>query len=972
MKDSSANLIATDLELDAFLAAFEAAAWRGAEPDLADYLPAIDHSKYIAVLCELVRVDMEFRQSRGEVHRLAEYAARFPQLLEDRTALAEIAREENRLRPSSNDAREPSASKRSLDRSTADRRAFVESVLPFGKPDAFWNGDRFPRPGAVLPPGFRVLDELGRGSFSRVYLAEQVDLAGRLVAVKVSAKLLGEAQTLARLQHANIVPIYSAHRVGTYQVVVMPYLGATTLADLLALVRSGATVPANDRTLACTVAALSDPNDAAARTASERTLPVSLPDWWSKTGFADAVLKLAIDLATGLSHAHGRGISHRDLKPANVLLTDDGRPMLLDFNLAADAAAETDRSIGGTPRYMAPEQLTALLGGSTPVDERADIYSLGLIVHELLTGDIPFAENGGSWQESAASSLADRLDPGAIRIESPAIASIVRKCLQPHPRDRYASAEALRIDLERHLDHRPLKYAAERYSRERLRKWTLRHPRLSSSTTAAILAFAAVAAIAGIAFSARRESQTLEAKLAFRSTVDSLERIQPLVVDRSAPTDQFREARNLAQVALAIYGLPEAENWRDSKANRMLSDADRAALEKNVGQLLFFGAEAAAEVAAREFDPDRRRDLQSNASLWKKRAADELQSDRDEPSWYATAMEDLRSKRYRAVAERLREKVAAGERSYSLWMALGAACLHLHEPQRAADAFQAACALEPGSPWAFYHRGVALLEAERFLAAKESFDRFVDIRPDEPDGRINRALAYLRMGQPKACLADLDEAARKGGIGPRAHSLRELAWIQIGDERKALEARTLALAATPTDADGWTIRGEIRSRSSPADVAGALAAFDAALEFDADHIPALRGKASLLSERLGKPESAIVLYERILMLDSEAADDRAAYAVLLARLGKREDARRAARACVERRPRALVQYQAASALALTAESPSERTEAIEALRVALKLDTSWAATMSTDTDLQSVSDDPRFQEIIRAAEKLNK
>src|SRR5207244_1261487 len=100
-------------------------------------------------------------------------------------------------------------------------------------------------------------------------------------------------------------------------------------------------------------------------------------------------------LADGLAHAHDRGILHRDLKPANVILTDDGRPMLVDFNLAEDTKSrgQAERaSVGGTLPYMAPEHLEAFGGGSASrLDGRSDIFSLGVILFELLTGRHPFA-----------------------------------------------------------------------------------------------------------------------------------------------------------------------------------------------------------------------------------------------------------------------------------------------------------------------------------------------------------------------------------------------------------------------------------------------------------------------------------------------------------------------------------------------------------------------------------------------------
>src|SRR5204863_8129037 len=103
--------------------------------------------------------------------------------------------------------------------------------------------------------------------------------------------------------------------------------------------------------------------------------------------YVEAILSLAARLVDGLVHAHDRGIFHRDLKPANVLLTDEGQPMLLDFNLSADmklSQTATAASIGGTLPFMAPEHLEAFRGQLRVVDQRSDVYSLGLILYELL------------------------------------------------------------------------------------------------------------------------------------------------------------------------------------------------------------------------------------------------------------------------------------------------------------------------------------------------------------------------------------------------------------------------------------------------------------------------------------------------------------------------------------------------------------------------------------------------------------
>src|SRR5262249_37411488 len=150
------------------------------------------------------------------------------------------------------------------------------------------------------------------------------------------------------------------------------------------------------------------------------------------------------------------GIVHRDLKPANVLLTDDGTPMLLDFNLAADVRQAGGR-VGGTLSYMAPEHLAAfaamkLNGQEAVVDHRSDLFALGVILFELLTGPPPFPRKPDGVEPLVLSMITDRMGtPPRLRPDNPALTpaveSIVRHCLHPDPARRYQSAEHLRDDL---------------------------------------------------------------------------------------------------------------------------------------------------------------------------------------------------------------------------------------------------------------------------------------------------------------------------------------------------------------------------------------------------------------------------------------------------------------------------------------------------------------------------------------------
>src|SRR5262249_14981826 len=183
------------------------------------------------------------------------------------------------------------------------------------------------------------------------------------------------------------------------------------------------------------------------------------------SSYVEAVLWLGSRLADGLAHAPERGILHRDLKPANVLLTDEGQPMLLDFNLAEDTklrGSVTAAMLGGTLPYMSPEQLAAFQGESRQLDGRTDVYSFGVILHELLTGRHPFPIHKGPVEEVLARMSADRRRvPPPVPALSPAVNAILNRCLEPDPDKRYASARQLQEDLQRHLSNLPLKHAPE-------------------------------------------------------------------------------------------------------------------------------------------------------------------------------------------------------------------------------------------------------------------------------------------------------------------------------------------------------------------------------------------------------------------------------------------------------------------------------------------------------------------------------
>ncbi len=324
--------------------------------------------------------------------------------------------------------------------------------------------------------GYEILGELGRGGMGIVYKARQVllnrpcvlkmILAGAHAGDEATVRFLAEAEAVARLQHPNIVQIHHIGRADGLPFFELEYVPGGSL----------------DRRL--------DGTPWPARLAAE----------------------LIESLARGVVEAHHQGIVHRDLKPGNVLLAADGTPKITDFGLARSVAKDSgltaSDSIMGSPTYMAPEQA----GGHTHhAGPAADIYSLGAILYELLTGRPPF--RGATVLETLEQAKTvepvppSRLVPGTPRD----IETITLRCLQKEPDKRYESAAALAEDLRRFLGGEPI-LARPVPPWERAWRWCRRHPTPAALTASLVLV--AALGMAGILWQWNEavEARDLEAK----------------------------------------------------------------------------------------------------------------------------------------------------------------------------------------------------------------------------------------------------------------------------------------------------------------------------------------------------------------------------------------------------------------------------------------------------------------------------
>ena len=364
----------------------------------------------------------------------------------------------------------------------------------------------FPEIGEQLGP-FRLLSELGQGASGKTYLAVEPALADRLVVLKIIPGDQEEHLSLARFQHTHIIPLFSEQTFPDrgLRALCMPYLGGTSLARLLEAL---AEVPLEQRRGRHLLEALDRVH------AGHLPLPASdegpYRRYLDQASYIQAICWIVACLADALHEAHAHGLVHMDVKPSNVLIAADGLPLLLDFHLARKPIKSGERvadRLGGTPGWMAPEQAAALKAMSLgqpvaePVNRRADLYSLGLLLCEALCGPGAGIEGakGKPWQHRNSQ-------------VSPGLADIVQKCLAVKPAERYLDAATLADDLRRHLNDLPLRGVANRSFMERWRKWRRRRPSALARGTAwsfTVLALV-VAAAFGYAFYLQhvREAET--------------------------------------------------------------------------------------------------------------------------------------------------------------------------------------------------------------------------------------------------------------------------------------------------------------------------------------------------------------------------------------------------------------------------------------------------------------------------------
>jgi len=586
---------------------------------------------------------------------------------------------------------------------------------------------------------------------------------------------------------------------------------------------------------------------------------------------------------------------------------------------------------------------------------------------------------------------------------------MVRKCLEPDPSRRYQSAADLRDDLERHRSDRPLKHVRVPSMRERLNKWSRRHPRLSSNLSLVTAALLVIGLLSTGIYVRDQQIKRYEADVAARIINDKARMAAHELYVAVQAGHQTIDSRlpeegtvgigiRLCEAALARYGLPDDKAWDQQASFQVLSPAEQQRVRAQLGEACMSLArgytlwtkagddEAARLARALEMNELAGRITGDDAprAVWEQRAglfrrlgnraeaekasekakSGSMRSGRDH---YLSGSEALAAGRHRDALKLLTRAVEIDPGLYPAQLALGTCHYLTGKYAEAIACYTTAIALSPDVSWGYQFRGLGELRQMNYTKAHADFTKAAELAPDYIETYLQRAIAEQNLRDYTAAIRDIDRALELGAPKGRAISMRARIRELSGQKSEAKRDLDEVMKVEPADELSWITRGLARLNSDPA---GALKDFDAALALNPRSLSALQNKSHVLS-KLGRTSDALQTLDQTLELYPDYVKARSGRGIMNARLGNWA----AAKADAEETIRldgspAYVYYVAGIYAQLSRHDANYKTEAIRSLRASLRAGFGHEY-IESDKDLDPIRTTPEFNQVINGVRALN-
>lgn len=726
-------------------------------------------------------------------------------------------------------------------------------------------------------PGYSVESLLGSGGMGVVYKAHHLKL-NRPVAVKMVLSgafasqqelecLIREAQAVAGLHHPNIIHVYDVGEFNGLPYFTMEFIEGGTLVQALA----GIPQPARD---------------AAA---------------------------LMVTLADAVQAAHRGGIVHRDLKPSNILRSTDGTLKIADFSLArsftGDSAATISSARVGTPSYMAPEQA---LGKPEAFCPPVDIYALGAILYEMLTGRPPFrAETSAETQRQVITE--DPAAPSRLNVKVPRdLENVCLKCLNKDPQSRYPSAEALKEDLQRFLRDEPT-LARPMGRTARVLRWAKRRP--AEATAVIAVTLASISLVSGGAWwgwQRERMIQAVNADLAdaerrqsateWERARTSLERAKARLGDGGPESLRERVAKSQEAIDMVarldrirMTHATVLDGRLDWKVNNATANLQYEEAFRDAG-ILSEDTDDPSEVATKITESSTREALIGALDAWAacnndsqgRPRRDRLLfiarlADPDPLGWRQRARDPVTWDNPSVLAE-VTGSVPDSERGLSLLLALGQRLR-----AKGGDWIPFVRRVQQSHPtdfWANTTLALAIAPSEPQNAIRY-FQAAIVIRPDAATAHANLGIALGSAGQYTEAEAHLLEALRIDESLAYAHNALGNTLLLKGHPDRAIAEFRRAIELDPLFASTYNNLGKALSETGKQQAAAA--AFAKALEIDPDFAAAMSSLALVLHKQ-GESHEAIDLCRRALEIDPNHVASHVNIALALKAIGRWDEA----------------------------------------------------------------------------------